>query len=221
MAAPLPAVGAAPELTFAVEGVVAMRYSVGPSLGFRLTVGRADGGTIESVLLQVQIRLAAGGRRYQPVEQERLANIFGRGDQWARSVGSLHWTNVTAVVPPFTGHTSIELPVSLTYDFEVTSAQYLQALDDGETPVDLLFSGTIFYLDADGLLQAAMIPWEQEARCKLPVAVWREAMDSHFPDAAWIRMSRATFDQLQLYRAGRAATDWDDPIRTLLRTAHE
>jgi hypothetical protein len=207
--------GTAPDLEFTAEGVVAMRYSVGPALGFRLGIARAGGGPIESLSLQVQLRISAGGRRYLPEERERLAGIFGQGEQWARSVGSLHWTNVTAVVPPFVDRTSLELPVNLTYDFEVASAQYFQSLETGEIPVDLLFSGTMFYA-ADGLLQAAMIPWEKETRCQLPVAVWRDAMDAHFPGAAWLRLSRATFDRVQRFRSRHASPDWDHAVNTLL-----
>jgi uncharacterized protein DUF6084 len=220
MAVPLrDAIVTAPDLHFGVEAVVASPYAVGPTVAFRLAISRPDGGTIDSIALQVQLRISAGGRRYLPVERERLANLFGRGDQWSRSVGSLHWTNVTAIVPPFTGSSSVELPVGLTYDFEVSSAQYLQALEGGEVPVDLLFSGTMFYHDEDGLLQAAMIPWEKEARCLMPVAVWRAAMDAHFPDASWIRLSRGAFDRLQRYRAAHPVTDWNQTIDALLDQA--
>jgi hypothetical protein len=218
--APLRApITSAPELDFRVEAVAAWQYAVGPAVAFRVAIARADGGPMDSIALQVQLRISAGGRRYLPAERERLANLFGRGDQWSRSVGSLHWTNITAIVPPFTGSTLIELPVGLTYDFEVSSAQYLQALEAGEVPVDLLFSGTMFYTDEAGLLQAAMIPWEKETRCLMPVTVWREAMDAHFPDAAWIRLSRTAFDRLQQYRARHPVTDWNQTIDALLDEA--
>ncbi len=206
----------APDLMFSVERVEVVRESVVPSLAFRVNITRPDGGSIESVSLQVQLRVAAGGRRYTDVERQRLAGLFGVGDQWSRSVRSLHWANVTTVVTSFSGSTTVDVIVPLTYDLEVASAHYLQALDGGHIPVDLLFSGTMFYHDPAGLLQAAMIPWDKEARCQLLLTAWRDAMDLHFPGSAWIRLPQPTFERLQRYRAQHAAPTWEAAIDTLL-----
>ena len=35
---------------------------------------------------------------------------------------------------------------------------------------------------------------------RLPVAVWREAMDAHFPGQAWLRLTASTYDRLAVYR---------------------
>ena len=53
------------------------------------------------------------------------------------------------MVPRFTGSTEIELPVPLSYDLEIGSTRYFAGLDDGEVPLLLLFSGTVFTM-ADG-----------------------------------------------------------------------
>ncbi len=53
------------------------------------------------------------------------------------------------MVPGFTSVTETELPVPCTYDLEVASARYLQALDDGTIPLLLLFSGTVFIAHGD------------------------------------------------------------------------
>ena len=47
------------------------------------------------------------------------------------------------------------LPVPLTYDFEVATAKYFHGLEDGEIPLLLLFSGTIFVKGETGLLGRA------------------------------------------------------------------
>ncbi len=56
-----------------------------------------------------------------------------------------------------------------------------EGLTDGEIPLHLMFSGTVFYADSEDALQVAPISWEQEAKFKLPVRVWREMMDSYYP----------------------------------------
>ncbi|HEX3928093.1 MAG TPA: DUF6084 family protein [Gemmatimonadales bacterium] len=215
MTAPRTIAAAPPELAFTVERVFAVHHAVAPAIGFAVHVTTADAAPVAAISLQVQLRLNAAARRYTPDERSALAPLMGTGEQWGRANGSLHWANITAVVPPFDGPVTVELLAPLTYDFDVTTAQYLHALQDGAVPVDLLFSGTVFYHDADGLLQAAMIPWDREAHTVLPVSVWREAMDQHFPGSGWIRLSRHTLSRLVSYRA-QHAMDFDGALNALL-----
>ena len=105
-------------------------------------------------------------------------------------------------MPPFTDATEVVLPVACSYDLEVNAASYLSALEQGEVPLEFLFSGSVFYSGANGLLQTARISWEREAEYRLPVSVWRKAMDRHFPQArpgcVW---SDPAFDRLRAYKA--------------------
>ncbi len=61
-----------------------------------------------------------------------------------------------------------------------------------------------------------MISWDREADYRMPVAVWREAMDMYFPGSAWLRLQRETFDRLHAYRAKYALTSWEQTIDRLL-----
>lgn len=214
MADPEVAVPLAPSLTFSVREVTAPRHTVGPELVFTVQIDAGANVPIASISLQTQFRIAAGARRYGGDEKARLGGIFGHGEQWARSVKSLHWANVAAVVPAFVGETRAALHLPLTYDMDVASAHFLQAVD-GEVTVELLFSGTIFHVNASGVLQTAMISWDTEAQCPLPLATWREAMDVHFPDTGWIRLSRATLARLQSRRAALAAPTWEAALDRL------
>ena len=91
------------------------------------------------------------------------------------------WTHASVVVPPFTGTTVVDLPVPCSFDFNVAATKYFHALEDGEVPLCLLFSGTIFYSDDDGFLQVSQIPWEKEASFRLPVSVWKDMMELYYP----------------------------------------
>jgi len=42
----------------------------------------------------------------------------------------------------------------------------------------------MFYESEEGARQIAQIFWEKEAKYRLPVAVWREMMDSYYPNTA-------------------------------------
>jgi Family of unknown function (DUF6084) len=210
-----------PELDFAVEGAHPVRHVVAPTLGLDVRVERPDGGSVRSVALSVQIRIAAARRSYTPTERGRLVELFGLPEQWSESVRSLLWTNATAQVPPFTGSTTVELQLPCTYDLEVTGARYFAALEDGDVPLELLFSGTVFYADPSGRLQVAAIAWDREAEHRLPVSVWRETMDLYFPDSAWLRLRRASFDRLHRYKAARALPSWEAALDSLLDRAGE
>jgi hypothetical protein len=112
----------------------------------------------------------------------------------------------------------VELPVTCTYDLEVTASKYFEALEDGEVPLEFLFGGTLFYADGDQL-QVRPISWDEEAGFKLPVAAWREMMDRHFPDSAWLRMHKDAFARLHAYRSRNALLTWEDTVDSLLGEA--
>lgn len=204
------------ELSFGVEGAAPLDYAAVPTLAFRLKVESARDVPIRSVLLDTQIQIAARLRSYSAAEQERLHDLFGRPERWRDTLRTLPWTRCTVVVPPFSGSTVVELPVVCTYDLEVAAASYLGALEDGEVPLELLFSGTVFYSGADRRLQAERIAWTKETTYALPVRAWRDTMDRHFPDSAWLRLSRASYDRLRAYRSRNALASWDDAVQALL-----
>jgi hypothetical protein len=99
---------------------------------------------------------------------------------------------------------------------DVLATRYLDALGDGEVPLEFLFSGTVFYAGPGGLLQIARISWEQEAGFRLPVALWRETLDRHFPGTAWVRLDKERFDRLAAFKARHALATWDDAVDALL-----
>jgi len=119
------------------------------------------------------------------------------------------------MVPSFTAVTETDLPVPCTYDLEVASARYLQGLDDGTIPLLLLFSGTVFVANGDSF-SVELVPWSAEASYRMPVSVWRELVDCHFPGSAWLRCSRETLDELSAFKARHALPTWDATLRALL-----
>lgn len=192
-----------------------VRYAAVPTIRLPL---RIDAGAqpIRSLLLGVQLQIAARQRGYNDVEGELLLELFGPPQRWGSTLRTLPWTRTTLVVPPFTGTTVVDLLLECSYDLELTAARYFAALRDGDIPLELLFSGSVFFASEDGALQAARIPWESEVSYRLPVATWREAIDRHFPDSAWLRLRRDAFERLCAYKARRAFASWEEAIDALL-----
>jgi hypothetical protein len=63
------------------------------------------------------------------------------------------------------------------------------------------------------------VPWSKEAAYRLQVTVWREAIDAHFPNSAWIKMSRQTLEELQRFKSSHALPTWDLTLDALLKRA--
>jgi hypothetical protein len=203
------------DLSFRVAGARAEPLAVTPTLMFQLQIREASSRAIHAILLRCQLRIEPRRRRHSSDEQERLEDMFGEPSRWADTVRPVMWTQTTMNVPAFEGSIELDLPVACTYDFEVTSAKYLAAIDDGEVPLRLLFSGTVFVKTDTGFL-VQQIPWDKEASWRMPISVWRNLMDLYFPGCAWIRLRRENLDLLQRYRAKQSLTSWDEAIETLL-----
>jgi hypothetical protein len=203
------------ELTFGCTEARAQRYAATPTLSFHLTIAEATGIRVHAIALRCQIRIEPHRRRYSLDEAQRLHDLFGDTTRWADTLKPIQLTTVSAMVPGFSSLTEIDLPVPCTYDLEVASARYLQGLDDGTVPLLLLFSGTVFLADGDGL-SVELIPWSSEASYRMPVSVWRELVDQHFPGSAWLRCSRQTLDALSEFKARHALPTWDATLMALL-----
>jgi len=212
--APQPA-GLAPDLDFAVRDAVPERHSAAPALNFDLHVERLGGGPVTSVLLDVQVQIAARRRPYSEGEQAGLGELFGTPDRWGTTLRTLLWLRTTLVVAPFVDATDATLTIPCSYDLEATAPNYLSALEHGEVPLEFLFSGSVFYAGPGGMLQTARISWDREAEYRLPVRVWREAMDRHFPGAAWVRLGRPAFDRLRAFKAEQGLRTLEDAVDRL------
>jgi len=206
------------ELAFDCIGARVDRYAVVPSLSLILRISETSGQRVEAIALRCQIRIEPARRRYSGVEAERLNDLFGDTERWADTLKPMQFSTVATMVPGFSGACEVDLPVPFTYDLEVGSARYFDSLEAGEIPLLLLFSGTVFTL-TDGRMQVQQVPWSKEATYRLPVSVWREAIDAHFPNSAWIKMSRQTLEDLQRFKSAHALPTWDRTLEALLARA--
>ena len=203
-------------LRFACTGSRPEPYAAGPSVQLDLRVTADE--PVHTVALRTQIRIEPRRRRYTPSEGGRLTDLFGEPARWGDTLNPLQLATVATMVPGFTGSTTVPLAVPLTYDLDVAAAKYLHGLDDGDVPLLLLFSGTVFR-GAPDRVQVGLVPWHEEAAYRLPVAVWRAAMDVHFPEAGWVRLRRETLEALRAYRSERVLPTWDDTVERLLKEA--
>jgi hypothetical protein len=211
-----------PDLDFQVEGAQPQSFSASPLLVFKLRITNADvQEPIQTVALRCQIQIEATRRRYEAVEQRNLLDLYGEPERWGQTLRTMLWTHTNIVVTPFTGSTIVDLPVPCTFDFNVAAAKYFAGLEDGEVPLCLQLSGTIFYETEDGTLQIAQIPWSKEAKFRLPVQVWKAMMDLYYPNSAWLCLRRDVFERLYQYKMRQGLPTWEQALESILPDVEE
>jgi hypothetical protein len=207
-------------VSFAVVGARVEAYAAVPTLMLRLRITAADREPVHAIVLRCQIMIEPKRRHYGHAEEQRLTELFGDTPRWGDTLRPFLWTNVATTVSGFTSTTEIDLPITCTYDFDIASAKYMHSLDDGEIPILVMFSGTVFGRSTVGL-STAPVSWSEEASYRLPVTLWRDMMDLYFPNTGWLRLRRETLDALLRYKAERAVLTWDETLEQLLKQAGE
>jgi hypothetical protein len=210
-----------PDLSFQVEGVEAVANAITPLLAFKLRLTDANlNQTIHTVALRCQILIEVTRRKYTPEDQNRLLDLFGEPNRWGETLRNLLWTHANLVVPSFTGSVLVDLPVPCSFDFNVAATKYFDGLDDGEIPICLQFSGTVFYAGLEGALQVAPISWDKETRFRLPVKVWRDMMELYYPNSAWLCLRKDAFDRLYQYKVQHGIPTWEAVVENTVPLEH-
>ncbi|HWE51841.1 MAG TPA: DUF6084 family protein [Bryobacteraceae bacterium] len=206
-----------PDLRISVESAEAVPFAISPALALKLRVTNVDPAEkIHTVVLRAQVQIEAPRRRYTAPEQERLRDLFGEPERWGQTLRNLLWVNASAIVPRFTGTTTVDLQIPCTFDFAVATTKYFNGLSDGEIPLLLMFSGSIFHEDAAGDLRVAPVPWDKEAKYRLPLKLWKDTIDIFYPNSAWLCLRRDVFEELHRFKVQSGLPGWEQTFEMLL-----
>ena len=208
------------DLSFRVDDVVAEPFSAAPQLTARLQISEGSETKIHAIALRCQVRIEPQRRGYTADETGGLADQFGGRDRWSQTLKPFLWMQCGTMVQGFDALTMVDLPMPVTYDFDVTASKYLHALGEGEVPLIFLFSGTVFTRGVSGF-GVEQVAWHLEDSYKMPVSVWRDCMQMHFPNAGWLRLDRDTVADLAHYKASHGLTTWDEVVGNLLAASRE
>ena len=160
-----------PDLSFTVESAESVPFAAAPTLVVQAARKNAEPDeTIHTVVLRARSRLKSTRRRYSDAEKAScsicsasrtlepdaaLHAVDPRQRRYSRRSPAAPWPICRCLAPSI----SMSPPPNIS-----------TASRDGEIPLNLLFSGTVFYARPDGTLQVAPIPWDKETRFRLPVA---------------------------------------------------
>jgi hypothetical protein len=204
-----------PELVFDCTGAGPERFAAVPTLTFKVRIAETSGDPVHAIALRSQIRIEPQRRRYTPKEADGLLELFGGPERWGETLKPMQFATVSTMVGGFAGSTEIDLQVPCSYDLEVAAGKYFDALADGEVPLLLLFSGTVFSKGEQGF-SVQQLPWQSETSWRLPARAWRQLMDLYFPNEGWVRLHREVLDGLRHYKAANAYPTFDAAVSALL-----
>jgi hypothetical protein len=202
-------------LSFSIKDIVVEPYQASPQLTATLRVEDTSTTVIHAIALRCQVQIEPQRRGYQPEEGLGLTDQFGTRDRWPNTLKPFLWMQCGLLMQGFRGATEVELPLPVTYDFEVTSSRYLHALREGVVPLVFMFSGTVFTRGQQGF-GVEQVPWDREARYAMPVPLWRSLVDTYWPNSGWLRLDRDTLTALGHVKATGGHLSFDQTIWSLL-----
>jgi hypothetical protein len=206
-----------PDPEFTVLGARAVAQAAEPTLALDLQVSDPTGRQVYMIALRIQLMLEPARRAYDERASEALQELFGARERWAVTTRPLLWSQLDVLVPPFTGSVTVPVNVPCSYDLELAATKYLYGLPDGFAPTALHFNGTIYYRGEDGGLQMVLVPWTKSIDFRLPVAVWRETIEQHYPGTAWLALRTGTLDALRREKLRRGAATLEETVQALLQ----
>jgi hypothetical protein len=211
-----------PDLRIFIEGAEIVPHAATPLLSFKVRLENLPNDQIiHTIALRAQIQIETTRRKYDAAEQTRLRDLFDTPERWGQTLRNLLWAHAGIVVPGFTGNTIAQIPVSCTFDFNVAATKYFNGVSNGDLPLVFQFSGTVFYQGQDEMLQVAPISWDKEAKYRLPVKVWKELMDTYYPNSAWLCLHRDAHEKLYQFKVRYGFPTWEEAIERLLAASEE
>ena len=205
-----------PELEFQISGVRAAAKGLTPMLQFAVSIKNSSVESVRSILLHAQIQIQSPRRTYNPREKANLIELFGTPEIWGRTLRSCLWTYADTTVGGFDREIEAILSVPCSYDLKFAATKYFYGLEDGDIPLLFLFSGTIFYSGENGCMQTQPISWNKEAAFQMPLSTWKNLMEEHFPNSAWLYLRRDIFDRLYAYKRANGDATWEQTVERLL-----
>ena len=198
-------------LRFACTGARPEPYAAGPSLQLDLRVSDGQRARVHAVALRTPDPDRAAPPPLHRAEEAdgwstcSASRPVGRD---AQPAAARHRRAPRCRASP--GSTTVPLAVPLTYDLDIAATKYFHGLADGEVPLLLLFSGTVFYAGAG---RACRSGWCRGTRRRRTGCRWRCG------GRRWTRTSRtpagcgcaaAPWTRCRAYRSEHALPTWDD-----------
>ena len=207
-----------PDLSFQVEGAEVVANAATPLLAFKLRLTDANPEqTIHTVALRCQIQLEVTRRKYTRGRSGAPARSVWRAQPLgpdpaksfvdARQSGRafVHRERRWSIFPCLALSISMWRRPNISMVWRTEKCRFACS------------SAARFFMPArEGGLQVAPISWDKEARFKLPVKVWRDMMESYYPNSAWLCLHKDAFDRLYQYKVRHGIPTWEEALESIV-----
>ena len=205
------------DLDFTCDEVVADRTPPARPSCSRCGRTETSGARVHALALRCQVRVEPVRRSYCDAEAAKVVDLFGE----RAALGPDDAADAARV--PVPGAAGVHrrarrstCPCRVSYDIDVAAHKYLAGLEDGEVPLLLLFSGTVF-TGSPGRSRSCPCPGTRRPRSGCRSPVWREAMDAHFPRPGLAPARPRRLRPAGAYRGRHGLVGWDDTLTAAAR----
>ena len=166
------------DLDFAVEAPKSSAYAAIADLALRVARRQchARRSAIENVMLQLPDPDRAGAPAlWRAPSTERLADLFGEPERWGQTLAELSVDPCERRGRRLSSGARSSICRSRAASTSMSRRPNISmASSEATSPLALLFSGSVFYRDADGdRCRSRRSPWSKEAPSGCPIALWR------------------------------------------------
>ena len=198
-----------PDLAITVDEAEAVPFAASPMLAFKLSVANKDAAeAIHTVVLRCQIQIEVTRRRYTAEDQARLRDLFGEPDRWGQTCATCCGPTPAWWCRSSRASTTVDLQVPCTFDFNVATTKYFNGLDGRRhsAAADVQRHG---FLRGRGRGRCTWrrFPGTKKPKFRLPLKVWKDMMDSYYPNIAWLCLRRDVFEELAAVQSAQRDAD--------------
>lgn len=202
--------------SFEVVGARVPKLAAAPTLAFDLEVEDRSERQVFTISLAVQIAIEPAQRRYDEETRERLTELLGEPGRIGAPTRTMPWARVDVLVQPFSGRTTVAVPVLCNYDLEIAATNYFRSIVDGEVPLVFHFNGSVYYQGEDGRMQIVQISWEESSSYRMPIEIWQRMIAAHYPYRGWVPAAQDTVERLRRYKLEQGLPSYEAALERLL-----
>ena len=203
------------DVDFTCDEVVADRYAAGPTVAFKMRATERSGTRVHAVALRCQVRVEPVRRSYSDARGRPRSSTCSA----TIALGPDHAGDAAGVRGPGAArlHRGDDVrPVDAVQLRRRRGGPQVPRRRSRTARCPCSCSSAARSSRVTGEAVGVPVPWHKETPVRMPVSVWREAIDAHFPepglDAA---PARTTFDDLADVPGKHGLLGWDDTLEHL------
>ena len=121
------------------------------------------------------------------------------------------------LVPGFSGpNGAVDMQVPCTFDFNVAATKYFAGLDGRRDSAEHALQRYRLLCPRRQPIAGRSHLVGKRGTITLPVTLWREMMESYYPNSVWLNLHRDVFERLYRYKMQHGIPTWEQALEQVL-----